>query len=83
VSKDDENELDREIQNMAEQLTDEKVDALARRLGLRDEEKPHRTEQQDAVCSFCQSPASEVGPLVTNGAGAHICRRCLVSFQSQ
>ena len=83
MSKDDDNELDREIQNMAEQLTDEKVDALARRLGLRDEEKPRRSDEQDIACSFCQTPASQAGPLVTNGAGAHICRRCLASFQSQ
>ena len=75
----EDNELDRELQNLSEQLNDEKMDAIARRLGLRPEEKPRKTE--DSVsCSFCGRSAGEAGPMVTNGAGAQICRQCLSDF---
>ncbi len=76
---DDENELDREIRNLSEQLTDEKVDAIARRLGLRPDEQPKRSDEA-VNCSFCGKASSEVGSMVTNGAGAHICRKCLAAF---
>lgn len=78
MSNDDE-ELDREVRELASQLTDDKMDAIARRLGLREDERVQKTEQ-DGNCSFCGSSTAEVGAMVTNGAGARICRQCLGAF---
>ncbi|KAA8985346.1 hypothetical protein CK501_09250 [Halovibrio salipaludis] len=78
---DDDQELDREIESLASQLDDDKMDAIARRLGLRDDEQVHRT-QADGQCSFCGRPQAEVGAMVSNGAGARICGECLASFRS-
>lgn len=78
---DDDQHLDRELESLASQLDDDKMDAIARRLGLRDDEQVHRTESQ-GHCSFCARPQSEVGAMVSNGAGARICRECLASFRA-
>lgn len=77
----DDDELDREVRELASQLTDEQMDSIARRLGLRDDERVRRTDEQGS-CSFCGKSSSEVGDMVTNGAGARICRQCLGAFSS-
>ncbi|TDT42984.1 ClpX C4-type zinc finger protein [Halospina denitrificans] len=79
----DDDELDREVRELASQLTDEQMDSIARKLGLRDDERVRRTgESETGNCSFCGKPSSEVGDMVTNGAGARICRQCLGAFSS-
>lgn len=75
----DDDELDREVRELASQLTDDQMDSIARRLGLRDDERVRKTGEQ-GNCSFCGKPTEEVGEMVTNGAGARICRHCLASF---
>ena len=72
-------ELDREVRELANQLTDEQMDSIARRLGLRDDERVRKTGEEGS-CSFCGRETAEVGEMVTNGAGARICRKCLASF---
>ena len=76
---DNDDELDREVRELASQLTDEQLDSIARRLGLRDDERVRRTGEE-GNCSFCGKSVSEVGDMVTNGAGARICRQCLSMF---
>ena len=75
----DDDELDREVRELASQLTDEQMDSIARRLGLRDDEQVRKTGEE-GNCSFCGKPSSEVGDMVTNGGGARICRQCLGAF---
>lgn len=78
---DKDNDLDGEIESLASQLSDEQMDSIARRLGLREDERVHRTEAE-GQCSFCGRPQNEVGAMVSNGAGARICGECLASFRS-
>ncbi|XOZ34637.1 ClpX C4-type zinc finger protein [Halomonadaceae bacterium KBTZ08] len=80
MSDNDEN-LDREIESLASQLSDDQMDSIARRLGLRGDEQVHRTEAQ-GQCSFCGRAQSEVGAMVSNGAGARVCGECLAQFRS-
>lgn len=75
----DENELDREVRALAEQLSDDKVDAIARRLRLRGDERVQKSEA-DGHCSFCGRSKAQVGAMVSNGADARICRPCLSHF---
>ena len=75
----DDDELDREVRELASQLSDDQMDSIARRLGLRDDERVRKTAEI-GTCSFCGRGTDEVGDMVTNGARVRICRRCLASF---
>ena len=79
--QDQDQDLDREIESLASQLSDEQMYSIARRLGVRGDERVHRT-QAEGQCSFCGRPQEEVGSMVSNGAGARICGECLASFRS-
>jgi|GEM_PF-620673 len=86
----DDDELDRQMRNLAGQLTDDKVREIADRLGLRDHEKPRKpteapepkvVDQDDgSVCSFCGGTREQVGVMIRSRSGACICRGCLSSM---
>lgn len=96
MSQDDsDQELDKQMEQLAQQLTDDKVKAIAERLGLhrhekaqREAEAPHTrdpsapgiSEREDATCSFCEGRREDVGPMVESRNGALICKGCIATM---
>ena len=86
MSKDRDDELDRQMRSLASQLTDDKVEEIRARLGLRDpgSDSAHAKVTQDpaATYSFCGADESDSNRLVQGKSGAVICARCLSMMQS-
>ncbi|MDX1589769.1 MAG: ClpX C4-type zinc finger protein [Oleiphilaceae bacterium] len=91
----DDQDLDQQMTRLAEQLTDDKVKAIADRLGLHRHEKARReasaphtrdpsapsiSQREEATCSFCEGTREQVGPMVESKSGALICKGCIATM---
>ena len=87
-------DIDRELKALLEQLSDEDLNAITRKLGL-DQHEPRKTPAADhqdraveaakegeAVCSFCGQDSQRAGMMVSNRKGQFVCRGCLAKFRN-
>ncbi|MFE8071436.1 ClpX C4-type zinc finger protein [Marinobacteraceae bacterium S3BR75-40.1] len=88
-------DIDQELKALLEQLSDDDLNAITRKLGLDQHNRPRRSERKrtaavvkaedegKAVCSFCGQDAQAVGMMISNRNGDFICRGCLAKFRQE